>query len=73
MEQRRQRGSAASVAAPPLGWEEISDDQGRNGCCNILAHQMTRVGRVAGMSAIGHPEEACVEVSDLSLQISTVF
>lgn len=29
-----------------------SDDQGRNGCCNI-AHQMTRVGHVAGLSAIG--------------------
>lgn len=49
-EQRRQCDST------PLGWEELLDDQGRNGCCNILVHQTTRVGRVAGMSAIGHPK-----------------
>lgn len=50
MEQRRQPHGAAS------GWEVFSDDQGRNGRCNILVHQMTRVGRVAGLSAIGYPK-----------------
>lgn len=61
-EQRRQRDGAL---------ERFFGRPGSQRLAVTIAHQMTRVGHVAGMSAIGYTQkEDCVEVSGVSLQIT---